>query len=120
MAAEPVHADDISGRWIGEWRSNRTGHHGQLRAIVTRHAEGAYTARYRARFWKIFAATYTVPLSVLMTNGHYAFKGSADLGWLGGGAYTYDGSATSNAFQSTYNSKRDHGTFLMHRPEADQ
>jgi hypothetical protein len=45
------------------------------------------------------------------------FEGEADLGWLAGGVYRYDGQATPASFFSTYKSKYDHGTFQMKRPE---
>lgn len=115
-AQSPPPADDIEGAWIGHWRSDVNGHNGQLRCIMTPHAPNAYMARYRARFWKIFAAGYAVPLSVTNINGEFRFSGTANLGALGGGIYIYEGSATPTAFQSTYRSKRDHGTFVLHRP----
>jgi hypothetical protein len=115
-AHSPPPANDIAGAWIGHWRSDVNGHNGQLRCIMTPHAPNAYMARYRARFWKIFAAGYAVPLSVTNINGEFRFSGTANLGALGGGIYTYEGSATPSAFQSTYRSKRDHGTFVLHRP----
>ena len=117
-AAQPARTNDISGAWIGSWRSDVNGHNGKLRCIMTPHTSTAYMARYRARFWKIFAAGYTVPLSVTNNNGEFRFTGSANLGGLGGGIYTYEGSATPTAFQSTYDCKRDHGTFVLHRPET--
>src|SRR5512145_37677 len=109
--------NSIAGAWIGEWKSNRNGHHGQLRCIMTPHSPTAYMARYRARFWKIFAASYTVPLSVTNINGTYMFAGNSDLGWLGGGVYTYEGFATPTVLASSYKSKYDHGTFSLRRPE---
>lgn len=117
-AAQPAPANDISGAWIGHWRSDVNGHNGQLRAIMIAHSPNAYMARYRARFWKIFAAGYTVPLSVTNINGEFRFNGTANLGTLGGGIYTYEGSATPTAFQSTYRCKRDHGTFVLRRVGA--
>ena len=44
-----------------------------------------------------------------------SFTADADLGWLAGGKYEYDGSVEGDDFQSTYNSKGDHGTFEMQR-----
>ena len=115
-AAGPARTNDIAGAWIGHWRSDANGHYGQLRCILTPHSPDAYMARFRARFWKIFAASYAVPLTVTATNGGYTFHGSANLGPLGGGLYTYDGSVTPGSFQSTYSAKRDRGTLLMRRP----
>lgn len=117
-AARPAGTNEISGAWIGHWRSDANGHHGQLRCILTPHSTDAYMARFRARFWKIFAAGYAVPLTFTSTNGVHTFQGSANLGALGGGLYTCEGSITPNAFESTYNSKRDHGTFVLRRPNV--
>ena len=113
--------NDVSGRWIGHWRSDANGHHGQLRCILTQHSTDAYMARFRARFWKIFAAGYSVPLTLTATNGHYTFEGSAKLGALGCWAlYTYNGTVTPLAMESTYESKRDRGTFVLRRPQRGE
>ena len=117
----PVSTNDVSGRWIGHWRSDANGHHGQLRCILTQHSNDAYMARFRARFWKVFAAGYSVPLTLTATNGHYTFEGSAKLGALGCWAlYTYDGTVTPLAMESTYDSKRDRGTFVLRRPQRGE
>jgi hypothetical protein len=115
-AGAPIGTNEIRGAWIGHWRSDANSHYGQLRCILTPHSTDSYMARFRARFWKIFAASYAVPLTVTTTNDGYTFKGSANLGALGGGLYTYEGSITPGSFQSTYRSKHDHGTFLLRRP----
>lgn len=120
MAAHPVRTNDVSGRWIGLWRSDRNGHNGQLRCILTPHSTNAYMARFRARFWKVFAASYAVPLTLTKTNNHYTFQGQANLGALGGGIYTYDGTITPFAMESIYNSKRDYGTFVLRRPRRGE
>jgi hypothetical protein len=117
----PVSTNDVTGRWIGHWRSDANGHHGQLRCILTQHSTNAYMARFRARFWKIFAAGYSVPLTLTATNGHYTFEGSAKLGALGCWAvYTYEGTVSPVAMESTYESKRDHGTFVLRRPQRGE
>jgi hypothetical protein len=118
VASSPTPQNDIAGPWIGHWRSDVNGHNGQLRSIVTAHAPNAYMAHYRARFWKIFAASYSVPLSVTNMDGEFRFSGTSNLGALGGGLYNYEGSASPAAFQSTYRSKHDHGTFVLRRPET--
>ena len=118
--AYPVSTNDVSGRWIGHWRSDANGHHGQLRCILTQHSSNTYMARFRARFWKIFVTGYSVPLTLTATNQHYTFEGSANLGWLGGGIYTYEGTVAPLAMESKYNSKRDHGTFVLRRPRRGE
>src|ERR1043165_8383198 len=54
--------DDITGPWDGSWLSDVNGHHGRLRAIVSRNSTDTYVARFKARFWKIFTAGYPVSL----------------------------------------------------------
>jgi hypothetical protein len=115
-AASTVPANGMQGRWDGSWLSERNGHHGRLRCLMTTQADGKYQARFHAIFWKIFRAGYTVPLTVVSSNGVYQFQGDANLGWWGGGAYHYEGQATGTNFFSTYRSKADHGTFQMKRP----
>ena len=118
--AYPVGTNDVTGRWIGHWRSDANGHHGQLRCILAQHSTSGYMAHFRARFWRIFAAGYSVPLTLTGTNGQYVFEGQADLGALGGGVYTYNGTVTPVAMESTYNCKRDHGTFVLRRPQRGE
>ncbi len=118
VARQPRWTNEMAGRWTGEWRSERNGHHGKLQCIITPHASEAYMARFHARFWKIFTATYLVPLNATNMNGEYKFSGSANLGGLGGGTYSYEGVATATRFHSTYQSKYDHGIFEMTRPPA--
>ena len=65
-----------------------------------------------------FSFGYSVPLQVRRTNDTYQFLGEANLGWLAGGLYHYEGSATGTNFFSTYRCKYDHGTFQMGRPSA--
>ena len=110
---------DISGRWAGTWRSEASGHHNELRCLMTRQTNGLYSARFHARYKKgIFHLSfgYTIPLQARRTGEVFEFDGQADLGWLAGGVYRCEGSATSNSFHSIYESKYDHGVFEMTRP----
>jgi hypothetical protein len=120
VARQPRWTNEFAGRWTGEWRSEQSGHHGTLKCIITPHSSEAYMARFHATFWKIFSATYLVPLSATNVNGEYQFSGSANLGGFGGGTYTYEGSATAAHFHSTYRSESDHGIFEMTRPPSKE
>ena len=113
VAADP--ANDISGRWQGSWLSDANQHTGKLRCLVTKLDNHKYRARYHAIYWKILRFSYTVDLNAEERMGRYEFKGSADLGKLAGGVYSYEGHATPTNFFSTYLSKYDHGTFQMTR-----
>jgi len=111
--------DDLAGRWEGTWLSKANGHNDQLRAIITKGSNDVYLTRFHARYKKgifRFSFGYSVPLQVQRTNDAYQFQGEADLGWLAGGLYRYEGSATGTNFFSTYRCKYDRGTFQMTRP----
>jgi len=117
-ARTAVPTNDIQGPWDGDWLSQTRGHHGRLRCLMTKTAEGRYDARFHAKFWKIFSFGYTVPFAVQQSDSSYRFQGDADLGKLAGGLYHYEGQATPTNFNSTYSSKADQGIFQMKRPNA--
>ena len=114
---DPVSIQGMAGAWDGDWRSAVNHHHGRLQCLMTKESEGKYRARFHATFAKIFHSTYTVPLSVVESNGVYRLEGEADLGSLAGGTYKYLGQATPTNLNSTYQSKYDHGLFELKRPE---
>jgi hypothetical protein len=106
----------LAGRWEGSWRSTASGHSGELRCLMTAVGGDHYQARYRARWGCCFKFEYTVPLQVEAKGQLFRFQGTADLGWLAGGLYRYDGEAGAARLLSTYSSRRDHGEFEMARP----
>lgn len=115
----PVDTGSLAGRWTGTWKSEASGHHDQLRCIIKPASDGHYLARFHARYRKVIPFTfgYSVALTATQIEGTNHFHGEANLGWLAGGVYTYTGTATSNSFIAGYDSKYDHGTFQMSRPE---
>jgi hypothetical protein len=117
-ATNPTSANDITGRWQGEWRSNVNGHHGRLRCVVQKQTESEYRAHFKAVYWKVLRFSYAAVLRGQRTNDTFQFHGEADLGKVAGGVYEYEGTATSARFSSTYRSRYDHGVFEMNRPEA--
>jgi hypothetical protein len=114
---KPMPTNTITGRWEGRWISDVNGHNGVLRCIISGAEDGACEARFRATYMKVLKFGYTVPLSVVQTNGVWRFHGEEDLGAMAGGVYCYEGRATATDFHSTYRSEYDHGTFQMRRPE---
>jgi hypothetical protein len=109
----------MAGRWEGIWRSEVNGHNDQLRCVLTPLTNGVHSARFHARYKKgifRFGFSYSVPLEVRRADDAFQFEGESDLGWLAGGVYRYEGSATTTNFFSTYRSKYDHGTLRMDRP----
>jgi hypothetical protein len=117
-AAQPTEANGIEGRWEGTWQSDANHHSGGLRCILTRTGPDTYHADYHATYWKIFSFGYETDLSAARREGETVyFNGAADLGWLAGGEYQYDGHATPTEYLCNYRSKGDHGTFRMTRPD---
>ncbi|HVR73379.1 MAG TPA: hypothetical protein VMT52_03570 [Planctomycetota bacterium] len=108
--------DPIRGRWEGSWRSDVSGHEGALRCLVSASEDGSLVARYRAEYGCCFSFEYSVPMVVEREDDACRFTGSADLGWLAGGVYHYEGRADGKAYTSTYTSEDDHGTFTLARP----
>jgi len=114
--AQSVPATELQGRWQGFWLSDANGHTGKLRCVISKREDGDYRARFHANYGKVLNFGYTVTLKVEPLDGSYKFHGQANLGWLAGGVYSYDGHADQTNFFSTYSSKYDHGTFQMTRP----
>ena len=115
-AKQPAPTNDITGRWDGSWISTANGHRGALRCLVTKRVDGGFDARYRATYQRVLTFSYTVPLGPQSDADTAGFRGEADLGWLAGGLYKYEGRANPTNFFSTYDSKYDRGTFQMTRP----
>lgn len=107
----------IAGRWEGTWESDASGHKDKLRCLLTPIDAQTYEARFRAKYRKVLSFSYTATFTGYHTNGAFYFSGEADLGKLAGGVYSYDGNITADRFFSTYQSKYDHGTFHLKRPE---
>jgi hypothetical protein len=118
--AQPTPTADISGPWEGRWLSEKNGHTGKLRGILTKAGPDNYNAHFHATFWKIFRATYRVPLKYEEQNGEHLLTGEANLGKLSGGVYTYKAKATPDQFHSSYKCRWDHGTFEMKRPVSPE
>ena len=87
-------------------------------AKITPGTNGAYQARFHARYGKFprFSFGYTLALEADEVGPTMRFHGGADLGWLAGGMYHCTGEATATNLHATYQSKYDHGTFEMSRP----
>lgn len=117
---QPIPTHDISGPWEGRWVSEKNGHTGRLRCVMTESSTHSYQAHFHAVYWKILRVAYDVPFAVQREGDEFAFAGQSDLGKLGGGVYEYKGSATPEQFKATYKSKYDHGRFEMSRPALEK
>ena len=115
-AKEPPATEDISGAWEGTWLSKKSGHKGKLRCLMTKKSDSEYEAYFHASFWKLFAARYRVMLQATQTaENEFRLEGTAEIGGLASGEYTYRGVATPTRYSATYQAEKDHGTFEMQR-----
>jgi hypothetical protein len=114
-AVVPQLTNDLAGRWEGVWMSDKNGHNGRLRCLISPTDNGVYNARFHAKYWKILSFGYAVPVRVQRSNDVARFIGEADLGKLAGGIYKYAGAVIGTNFHSTYECAIDHGYFRMTR-----
>jgi hypothetical protein len=118
-AATQTQTDPLAGRWDGKWVSDRNGHSGRLRAIVTPADATSYRAEFSALFLGIMRFDHGANLTAAAArepDGAMSFEGKEDLGALAGGVYQYKGTADGQSFIATYECKGDHGRFEMSRP----
>ncbi|HSI35164.1 MAG: hypothetical protein ACAI43_27295 [Phycisphaerae bacterium] len=119
--AQGAPAGGIEGAWDGTWTSHGGHGGGRLRAVIVRAGPDSYHAWFRASFWKILEASQEVDLKVQGTpaaGAEVRMAGEEDLGWLYGGVYKYEATATPGKFEATYTSKYDRGVFEMARPSG--
>ena len=118
--AEPVEINDLRGPWEGTWSSEKTGHSGKLRCLIEPTEGQEYLARFRATWGGIFVFRYDMTLTAEHDGGgdFTYFTGEANLGWLAGGVYRYEGRASGTEFYCSYESKGDFGSFTMTRPQG--
>ena len=113
-------SDPMAGRWEGKWVSERTGHRGRLRAIITPVNATTYRVRYDATYMAVLRFGYGMDLTTSRAaeGATTTFEGQEDLGALAGGMYRYKGTADGTKFHSTYESGNDNGYFEMARPKV--
>lgn len=110
----------VEGRWIGSWHSDYNQHNGPLRCLITiKDGENdVYHTRFHAKY-KLGFLTINYPYDMDMTikqdKGMFDFHGEADLGWLAGGVYKYDGNGTVDNIKMNYRANIDFGTFKLER-----
>jgi hypothetical protein len=113
---QPAGQSDITGPWQGTWQSDSGNHSGGLRCLITRSGENVFHARFDATYWKFLRFGYEMDMSAEPHLDRVHLQGSADLGWMAGGVYRYDGTANSATFQCTYQSENQQGTLTLQRP----
>ncbi|GIW81130.1 MAG: hypothetical protein KatS3mg105_2937 [Gemmatales bacterium] len=108
------HNLDISGKWSGKWESRKSGHRGPLHATLRRVDDCHYRARFHGRFWKVFPFFYTAKLTIVSeTPDCVVLAGESRLLFFG--TFRYHAQVTACDFCATYESRRDHGEFVMRR-----
>ena len=112
-APPPSAANELQGRWVGEWISEANGHRGALRCILSKDRTGGFEALFHAKFCGGLRVCYTAPLHGQMNGSRLLLDGEMDIGKLAGGIYSYKGDANENEFTCSYRCKYDHGVFQM-------
>lgn len=107
--------EGIDGRWLGEWISELSGHHGELRCVLVAVCPSEYRAYFYARYSKLFSVGYITSLKAEKTGSRIVLKGEEDLGALAGGMYRCEGEATPTEFNCQYSCKYDRGVFRLKR-----
>jgi len=118
-APSPDGGIDIQGRWEGRWTSDKDGHTGSLKCVITETSDQRYRAHFAAVYWKVFHFAYVAELTGTLEGNAVHLTGEEDLGGLAGGVYSYDGLADSTRFNCNYTSKYDHGKFTLSRPAVE-
>ena len=108
-------ADSVAGRWIGEWVSDRNGHHGQLRCVLSPVSANLYRACFYATFSLLFRVGYVTELRAERSDSRTFLKGESDLGPLAGGVYRCEGEVKGTEFTCRYSCKYDEGIFHLKR-----
>jgi hypothetical protein len=106
----------IDGRWEGKWHSDAGHGENRLRCLMEKAGDSQYRAKFFAKAVGPFEMNYTVMFTTKEEDGKVKISGKADLGWLIGGEYRYEGEITKDHFTTKYDSKFDRGTFDMARP----
>ena len=123
--AADVDFKGVEGRWIGSWYSDYNQHKGLLRCLITKRGgvNDAYHTHFHAKYklgYLTINYPYDMDMVITQNNGAFSFKGEANLGWLAGGVYRYDGNGTADIIRINYRAKIDFGTFKLERPQDNK
>lgn len=110
--------DPVSGRWIGEWISEQSSHHGELKCVLIPEGQNAYRACFYANYSWLFSVGYVTKLDARYADGRTLLQGQEDLGSLAGGIYRCEGTVSESEFHCKYSCKYDHGVFRLKRPNG--
>lgn len=112
--SQPTFGADLTGSWLGQWESSKSGHNGPLHARFTQTDPDHYRVRWSGRFWKVFPFMYASTLEVTgREDGKVFLTGSQKLLFFG--TFCYQAEATDCDFTATYTTNRDNGVFTLSR-----
>lgn len=114
FAAGSLRAQDPAGHWRGTWTDFKSGHHGPLKATITRCDDTHYRAVFNGRFFGILPFRFDAILTVTGVDGDAVLmSGSSNLGLFG--TFTYSARVTASCFVADFCSRRYTGRFTMER-----
>ena len=111
----PPVSDPVAGRWTGEWVSEKSGHRGELRCVLTPDGSNFYRAHFYATFSKLFSVGYVTKFEAARTDGCVHLRGEEDLGRLAGGVYRCEGNVQQHKLLCQYSCRYDRGIFRLER-----
>jgi hypothetical protein len=117
LASLTVSAQDplTGGGWRGYWQSEKSGHHGPMRATVRQLSESEYRVWFAGRFAGVIPFVYPAKFTVTgVSPTGTALQASQYLG-PGLGEFRTTATATPMSFVANYTAKRDHGRFVLTR-----
>ena len=112
LACATCQAGSPTGRWVGSWTSQSTGHHGPLRARIRQVDSNTYRAWFAGRFAKVIPFVYPAKLDRVPGTSHQ-LQSSTQMPLLG--EYKMRATVTRSHFHATYQGRNDRGVFEMSR-----
>jgi len=106
----------LVGRWPnGEWQNSSNSHHGPLHATFSQVNDSQYRVNFAGRFAKVIPFRYTVVLNVTGTSGDGTtyLSGTSHIPIFG--TFQYDAVATPTGIETSYQSRKFTGKFLLSR-----
>ena len=106
----------ISGIYKGQWHCVKSNHTGPITCNLKKKSDNTYNAKFYGFYAHVIPFWYNVKFDFKQSDRDlWHAKGDCDLGWLGGGKYTFDCQINKDTFTVTYDAKASAGTFDMKR-----
>ncbi len=105
---------DLSGRWSGQWVSDKNGHTGPLHARFRQLDQDTYRVIYHGRFAKVIPFRYATNMQVTGQGSDVLIlDANRRLPLLG--EYRSTATVTPGHFDATFTSGKDSGRFILNR-----